>query len=221
MSFGLKRAHLRVVEAMKGLVQEFHMTPARFDVMFVLRRHGGAACQSDLWKELGVSRGTICKMVKGMEEKGLVWRRPDRDNPRLRDVIMTEFGLDCFLEAANRFLHGDELRKLFDGIHEQGRAFVADAAEIAKYIAHMFWDTAEHDYDVDEPDEAAMARDERLDAEMVSHVERLETHRPPPDGQPRHKPTFEEVLAGSSPETLEAARALDAIWKATSIYAID
>ncbi|MBX3186492.1 MAG: MarR family transcriptional regulator [Labilithrix sp.] len=176
----MKRAHLRAVEMLKPLAAEFDMTPARFDVMYVLRMFGGVTNQSRLWQFLGVSRKTMSKMVKGMEEKGLVWRRVDPDNARERDVIMTKYGIEQFFAAAKRFLRGDELRDMLDGAMEDGREFVAHAADVARYVAEVLGDTARHLIGVETPDEATNAVRDEYDADAMGRVERFEHIRPPP-----------------------------------------
>src|SRR5262249_12280163 len=129
-------------------------------------------------KRLGVRRQTIDKMVKGMEEKGLVWRDRDPDDRRRCWVNMTTYGLERFLEAMKWFIRTGWLRRRFDAMHARGRAFVRRAAEMAKHVGRALRDTAHHYYSGDAPDAVAISRNDTLDAKVRFDVERLEKHRP-------------------------------------------
>ena len=67
LSFVLKRAHLRAVETHKPLAAKFGLTPARFDVLAVIRDRGGVCRQSDVWTRLGVSGVTISRMLRALD----------------------------------------------------------------------------------------------------------------------------------------------------------
>jgi DNA-binding MarR family transcriptional regulator len=178
LSFAVKRAHLCAAKMQMAMAVKFGLTPARFDVMFILRMFGGGCDQSELWKRLGVSRQTIWKMVKGMEEKGLIWRRPDPEDKRRREVILTKYGLEQFIEASKTFFRTEELRERFDAIHDEGRAFVAKAAKIIKDVGRGLRDWAHHYYSVDAPSAEMIAGADRLNEKVRFEVDRLEVHRP-------------------------------------------
>jgi len=109
--FNAKRLHLNMVafgrrvfwpvtDAKGNVLKEGvpEMTPARFDLLFAVhgptRRHTfrfGIA-QAALRTELGLSRPTISKMLKRLEELGLVWREPCCNDRRGKWVCLTEEG---------------------------------------------------------------------------------------------------------------------------------
>lgn len=86
--FSVKRVHLRVVEISKRLVREFELTPARFDMLRIVRLHAPhGAPQWKIRALLGVSGATVSRMLKSLELLGFVRRaRSARD---ARDVIVT------------------------------------------------------------------------------------------------------------------------------------
>ena len=91
--FSVKRVHLRVVEISKRLVKHFELTPARFDMLRIVRLHAPhGVTQSRIRELLGVSAATISRMLKSLQVLGFVRRmRHPRD---ARDVLvwLTELG---------------------------------------------------------------------------------------------------------------------------------
>lgn len=178
LSFALKRAHLRALEIHKPLAARFDLTPARFDVMVVVWQAGGAASQRDICEALGVSASTVCKMAKAMETKGLVWRArtgslPDR---RHREVGLTRYGLDCVVGAIKAFLRVDDVRRVYDALHEAGRAFVAKAVGIVRRVGRGLRDGSRLEYLADAPDAKTVAAAEEQTASIRETLLRLEAH---------------------------------------------
>lgn len=99
--FALKRVHHGALRVGRRLLARTVMTPARFDLVHALaglvRCWGKVARrQSDLWKALGVSRTTVSKMLRRMEELGLVQRSVDPRDRRQRWVELTREGAAAF-----------------------------------------------------------------------------------------------------------------------------
>ena len=73
--FSMKRAHLGVERLGRKFLEEFALTPARFDLLNTI-----ADCvdepmtQAELWKRLGVVRSAVCEMVKELVELGVIER---------------------------------------------------------------------------------------------------------------------------------------------------
>jgi len=75
LTFRFKRAHLKAVAFGRLLLKKFELTPARFDVLYVVQRGGtSGVLQSDIWETLGLHKTTISKMCKRLEQLGLVYR---------------------------------------------------------------------------------------------------------------------------------------------------
>ena len=94
LSFALKRAHLRTVAMTRALALPFGLTPARFDLLYIvhrtMRRKGVG--QGDLRRTLGLAGATISKMLKRLETLGLVRRAPSTSDRRVKLVYTTREG---------------------------------------------------------------------------------------------------------------------------------
>lgn len=139
--FDMKRAHLRSVvhqtRFLKGDPREINLTPARFDLLHALRRARSHLWQSDLRRRLGVSRATICKMLKALERLGIVERRPAARDTRQRVVAFTVGGLALFKRAARRGCRRAG-RLLVRAISEGRRhLFVPEAEVLERYLRRM------------------------------------------------------------------------------------
>ena len=95
--FTIKRAHLVGQRLLQRFAAEAELTPARFDLMFVLQRScGRAPFQSYVATWLGVSRATVCKMVRRMREAGMLEISVDPQDRRRRRITLTPFGKRCY-----------------------------------------------------------------------------------------------------------------------------
>jgi DNA-binding MarR family transcriptional regulator len=176
MSFRLKRGHLKAVQFHKTLTKQFNLTPARFDAMYVLRINGGACKQRVIWETLGLSASTICKMLRSMEDVGLVWRETNEEDKRARVVHLTKFGLACVVAAMKLFLRVDALRNFYDAMHPDGRDFIKMCAGWVERIARKLWDWSTLSYALDAPlphEYAALdAANAEVEARIVEHEKR-------------------------------------------------
>ncbi len=101
--FTMKRAHHAGLRLSRPLMRRVGLTPARFDMLFALfdeglsawgRRRGFSrgVLQARLSKALGVCRMTVSRMVRSLEDLGLVHRDALRPGSRRRMVRLTERG---------------------------------------------------------------------------------------------------------------------------------
>ena len=90
--FGLKRGYYAALRWGRRVLEGFAVTPARFDLMFVLRENRGWHVQSELRRILGVAGSTVSRMVKSLEGLGLVKREPASHDRRERIVSLTAEG---------------------------------------------------------------------------------------------------------------------------------
>lgn len=93
--FSLKRADQSSIALQRGLLEPFGITPARYDMLFAIRRHGFEFMQqSHLRRRLGVTAATVSKMVRALEALGLVNRKRSIVKDRRQvDVSLTRKGL--------------------------------------------------------------------------------------------------------------------------------
>ena len=120
ITFIVKRAHLRTVAFGQRLLQEVvpEMTPARFDLMYLLRRlaivhdyHplGSGRSQAGLARDLGLHPTTVGKMVKRLVEMGWV-RRVKWMSRRDYSVGLTESGLEIIRKAMKHVFRRKPIR---------------------------------------------------------------------------------------------------------------
>jgi DNA-binding MarR family transcriptional regulator len=113
ISFELKRAHLRSVAFGQGIVRKVPgMTPARFDLLYLLRRVAivdgardplaPARSQAELCKALGLHRTTVARMLKRLVELGWVQKTRCRTDRRTFNVGLTSLGLHTIWRAMRR-----------------------------------------------------------------------------------------------------------------------
>src|SRR5262245_53586355 len=83
ITFGFKRAHLKAVAFGKKAVERIkEMTPARFDLLYLIRRTAPyhlnegmrppALEQSEVVRRLGLHRSTVSMMIKRLKRLGWV-----------------------------------------------------------------------------------------------------------------------------------------------------
>ena len=104
--FAIKAFRAAAVEQAK--TELAHMTPARFDILFLIeQRYYGPRVSgvhpkmhlSEITERLGLSASTISKTVTGMVKHGLVQRFDDHVDARRVLVALTDFGEKAYLSA--------------------------------------------------------------------------------------------------------------------------
>lgn len=120
MAFYQKRAHLgATARGMEMFAHVPHMTPARFDLLFLIYRSsrelerqlgphsverscGYALSQATITETLGLSRQTIWKMVERLIELGVVTKSKDRHGLSRRNIVhLTDEGVLIVRAAIN------------------------------------------------------------------------------------------------------------------------
>src|SRR5262245_21710400 len=128
VTFMLKRAHLQNVTFGRRVLKKVRgMTPARFDLLYLLRRvalsegpsfHPLAATrlQSGLRKDLGLHRSTVSKMLKRLEEMGWIRRERNTIDRRTFSVRLTELGLRRIWRAMRRVFRRKVMIRAYEGL---------------------------------------------------------------------------------------------------------
>jgi DNA-binding MarR family transcriptional regulator len=88
--FSLKRGFLRTVNFARKTLEPFGVTPARFDILFTLKR--GVRLQSQIWRILGLHPSTVCKIMRKLDDLGLIFRNYDADDRREMAVRLSPEG---------------------------------------------------------------------------------------------------------------------------------
>ena len=97
--FGLKRGYYGALRWARRVLAGFGLTPARFDLMFVVAENGWHL-QSELRRILGVAGATVSRMLKSLEELGLVERERAVHDEREKVVFLSEKGREAVERAA-------------------------------------------------------------------------------------------------------------------------
>jgi DNA-binding MarR family transcriptional regulator len=105
--FGLKRAFHGTLRITRPSLTKLGLTAARFDLLYALPQDGQrfeqGMRQSDLRRQIGVSRPTVSRMLASLEQLGLV-RRQRFAYRRQRVVALTRRGLGLVRKAASLFI---------------------------------------------------------------------------------------------------------------------
>ncbi len=158
LQFQLKRAHHRLIAFGKRVLRKFALTPARFDLLYIVykrwtfqKRLYDAPAQTDLCRVLGVTAATVSRMVRSLEDLGIVRRFRNPVDRRTKQVTLTEEGLQLFREASDHVFE----TPIVDVAHQ--RAFgppseptvlaVIRAKKDVQTIARAFGDTSTLSYD--------------------------------------------------------------------------
>jgi MarR family transcriptional regulator, lower aerobic nicotinate degradation pathway regulator len=89
--FLLRRAHQISASVFEDECRSVGLTPAQFGVLTVLRASPGLD-QSRLARALGFDKVTVLRVLRGLEERGLVTRSPAPDSRRNLAVQLTMQG---------------------------------------------------------------------------------------------------------------------------------
>jgi DNA-binding MarR family transcriptional regulator len=106
IAFALKRAFQGSLRVLRTMLDPHGLTPARFDLLRAAAKAatyrgqdmGTGVYQSKLARELGVTRVTVCRMARSLEERGFIARRADL-NRRERWITFTDAGAAALLRA--------------------------------------------------------------------------------------------------------------------------
>ncbi len=96
--FLLRRAHQISAAVFEDECRNVGLTPAQFGVLTVLRSAPGLD-QSRLARALGFDKVTVLRVIRGLEERGLVERSPAPDSRRNLAVELTQAGDKLLTES--------------------------------------------------------------------------------------------------------------------------
>ncbi len=112
--FGLKRAHWGCIKkSRKWLADRWpHLTAARFDLLYALRKYGGlSVVQTELRKLLGVCRPVLTRMLKSLVELGWVTRARSTGDRRTYRIEITKEGARIADEAYRRLVQSGRAKR--------------------------------------------------------------------------------------------------------------
>jgi len=177
VAFRLKRAHLRAVEYGKVLAAKFGLTPAWFDLLYVVRENVGAGRllrQREIADALGVSPSTVSKMLDRLVARGFVERSTAVD-ARAKVIALTALGHDAIGAAKHALLRLGIMRNAYRNAYGETRLqsdrFLHRAQRALRAIARTFADRSTLAYPTAVP--SRRAADEALDADVRAWRERV------------------------------------------------
>ena len=151
--FSFKRTHHAGLRFLRATLEEFGLTPARFDMLSAIRRD---FMQSGVQRILGLARATVSEMLARLEELGLVRRKRYR---RTKAIWLTAKGRELFRQAQMACVNSGYVPISVDGALTQRDADVDplikrfDVEAICGAMRRAFGDRAKSDLYLWHPDE--------------------------------------------------------------------
>ena len=112
--FGLKRAFHGTLRVTRRSLATLGLTPARFDMLYIVAKEGSSFPQRELQRALGVTAATVSKMLTSLEELGLVEREVMEADHRCQNVVLTKEGRRCVFRAARLLIHTGHIQIMVD-----------------------------------------------------------------------------------------------------------
>jgi DNA-binding MarR family transcriptional regulator len=112
--FGLKRAYHGTLRLTRRALARLGLTAARFDLLYIVLKHGRFMVQRDLREALGVAGPTVSRMLASLEERGLLQRRPLEEDLRHRTITLTKAGRACIQGALRHFVQSGYAKLALD-----------------------------------------------------------------------------------------------------------
>jgi DNA-binding MarR family transcriptional regulator len=112
--FGLKRAFHGSLRVTRRALATLGLTPARFDMLYIVAKEGSSLLQRELQRALGVAAATVSRMLSSLEELGLVEREVSEEDHRCQNVVLTKAGRRCVLRAARLLIHTGHIQLMVD-----------------------------------------------------------------------------------------------------------
>jgi DNA-binding MarR family transcriptional regulator len=152
--FGCKRAFHGCLRITRPWLSALGLTAARFDMLTAIARFPVGPFQRDLRSMLGVTAPTISRMLRSLEDLGLIRRRRGDVDRRLLHIMLTQSGLSLLRRATDAFIGSGAAQLAVDCAltsgrsHDESLCFIEmNAAEwLLDRIRSAFRDIAELHY---------------------------------------------------------------------------
>jgi DNA-binding MarR family transcriptional regulator len=152
--FGLKRAFHSTLRLTRRVFARLGLTAARFDLLYVVLKAGRFMVQRDLREALGVAPSTVSRMLKSLEELGLLRREPLPEDLRHRSITLTQAGRERIDTALAHLVGSGYARLALDSAlcpHNWFDGFACSRASLAldrtlRRVRDAYGDVATHRY---------------------------------------------------------------------------
>ncbi len=112
MTYHLRRAQVSSFNNFSGAMGEIQVTPGQFGVLTLIASNKGMS-QSAVARSLGVERSTMVAVIDGLENRGLVIRKPSPTDRRSNALVLSN-------EGQRIYERGLELAKESDKVTTSG-----------------------------------------------------------------------------------------------------
>jgi DNA-binding MarR family transcriptional regulator len=164
IAFGTKRAFHAFLRFGRKHFARFGLTAARFDLMYAVHgdprsKQSYGRLQKDLPARLGVTAGVVSRMLRSLEELGLISREPPSEDRRQRHVTLTHAGVTCLRDVWSllvRLVRRFVWEAICFGRHDDPEQRLMRMAELESYLDVLrrdFGDTATLYYRWGHPDD--------------------------------------------------------------------
>jgi DNA-binding MarR family transcriptional regulator len=148
--FGLKRAFHGTLRVTRRALAKMGLTPARFDMLYIVAQEGSSLMQRELQRALGVSAATVSRMLTSLEELGFVEREIMEEDHRCRNVTLTKAGRRCVFKAARWLIHSGNVQLMVDSALSPHRWYEPTACQLTAdqldrslyHLRHAYGDVA-------------------------------------------------------------------------------
>jgi DNA-binding MarR family transcriptional regulator len=152
--FGLKRAFHGTLRMTRTALASLGLTPARFDMLYIVLQEGSTMLQRDLQRALGVVAATVSRMLKSLEKLGFVERTVMEEDHRRRVVVLTKAGRRRVLKAVRFLIHSGNIPLMVDSALSPDRWYAPAASRRVRdelgrsldLLRHAYRDVATRSY---------------------------------------------------------------------------
>ncbi len=157
LSFQFKRAHHRALAFGRNLARPFGqaLTPARFDMLYVVFDGAVPPSQIEIRRRLGLSRPTVSRMLKSLREVGWVSRFRSFDKRTWR-IELTQIGRALMQAATYAILGTRRMQAVYESFYTYVREpfFAVDELGMNLHrLAHLMGDFSSLWYPTHHPDD--------------------------------------------------------------------
>jgi DNA-binding MarR family transcriptional regulator len=157
ISFMLKRCSHSALRFHRQVSLPFHpkLTPARFDLLHTMVRRESTE-QTEIVKNLGVTRPTISRMLRSLRELGWVQRRRSPRHPRAWLIFLTDVGRSLMKRVSRVIFKRKLIHRVYRGFddysHPDPDWRIVLAVQWLEHLARHLGDRATLEYPYGHPD---------------------------------------------------------------------
>ena len=129
--FHLRRAQVSVFNRLGRLIARERVTPGQFGILTLIHANNGLT-QSALAKAVGVERSTMVATIDGLEQKGLVERKPSPVDRRSYALALTSGGRSLLTKLKRKVREHE--KRVLSGFSEEEK-------KVLMSLLHRIWST--------------------------------------------------------------------------------